>query len=608
MPFRPTRRRPYVAALAALLALAAAVTPSRPATGAKQLPLGEVGSPFAPIGATSPYGAVASDRSEATRAAVEVLEQGGNAIDAAIAGSFALGSAAPGASGLGGNTWILVHTAAGEDVAFLSPLRAPRHVSISRARMAHRRDLMSGPLAITAPGTVATLAKAHARFGTRPWAELLAPAIAIAETGSPVSATDHRFLARYAPRIEGAPILRPLYLTGACDAEANAVTVPVGQRVVYPDLARTLRRLAEAGPDDFYRGRIAAEIVADLKRYDAFLRADDLARVPASIIVTSPLRGRYRDVDVLSLPDPCGGALVLETLHILQTFPSEVLAEQSWARIQLLLDAARIAFADAGPTLAGEEVAEGPWRSPRLTAAFGEKRARLIRLGRLLAQDDLPRSARSVAFSDRDTTHLSVVDREGNAVSLTQSLGHTWGSAHVTPGLGFPYNGFLETYNVEDPSSPAYLAANAASRTAVSPTILVRDGRPVLVLGAAGSNRIPPAIANVTVGYVDGRLGVAEAVAAPRSIWSEGRTPEPPKLELALPYLLEDANLLWAVGYADLERYAPGPDVGDFGALNAVGWNARAGAWEAGGDPRRDGAVAVPAHAPGAPRRESAPR
>ena len=608
MPPIPTVSRKPSPVLLALLALATAVTPSSPSTGAEQLPPGQVGAPFAPVGATSPYGAVASDRAEASRAAAEVLEKGGNAIDAAIAGAFALGSAAPGGSGLGGKTWMLVHTAKGEDVAVLSPLRAPLRVSISRARMARRRDLMSGPLAITAPGTVATLAKAHARFGTRPWAELLAPAIAIAESGSPVSPTDHRYLAKYAPRIEGAPFLRPLYLTGACDADANAVTVPVGHNVTYPGLARTLRRLAEAGPDDFYRGRIAAEIVADLERHSAFLRADDLARVPASVSVTNPLRGRYRDVDVLSLPNPCGGGLVLQTLHILQAFPSEVLAEQTWARMQLLLDAARIAFADAGSTLVAEEVADGPGKSPWLTAAFGEERARVIRLGRLLSPDDLPRADRTVAFSDRDTTQLSVVDREGNAVSLTQSLGHTWGSAYVTPGLGFPYNAFLEPYDVEDPSSPAYLRPNAAGRTAVAPTILLRDGRPVLVLGAAGSNRIPPAIANVTVGYVDGRLGVAEAVAAPRSIWAEGRKRERPKLELALPYLLEDANLLWAVGYVDLEHYAPGPDTGEFGALNAVGWNARAGAWEAGADPRRDGAVAVPARAPDAPRRTGAVR
>ena len=602
MPSRRIPRCELPTAFPALL-LAAALCLAPGAAGVEPLAPGLTGTAFAPVGATSPYGAVASDRPEASRAAAAVLEQGGNAIDAAIAGAFALGSAAPGASGLGGQTWMLVHTAAGEDVAILSPLRAPRRVNISRARMARRRDLMSGPLAMTAPGTVATLARAHARFGTRPWAELLAPAIAIAEAGSPVNATDHRFLAKYAPRIEGASFLRPLYLTGECDAEANAVTVPVGHNVVYPNLARTLRRLAESGPDEFYRGRIAAEVVADLERYPAFLWAEDLARVPSSIIVTSPLRGRYRDLEVLSLPSPCGGGLVLETLHILQAFPSELLAEQTWARMQLLLDAARIAFADAGSAPVGDEVVEGPGQSPWLTAAFGEERARLIRLARHLSPDSLSRTGSSVPFSDRDTTQLSVVDREGNAVSLTQSLGHTWGSAYVTPGLGFPYNAFLEPFDVEDPSSPAFLRPNASSRTAVAPTILLRGGRPVLVLGAAGSTRIPPAVANVAVGFVDGRLGVAEAVAAPRAIWQEGRKKEGPKLELALPYLLEDANLLRAVGYGDLEAYAPGPDSGDFAALNAVGWNERAGAWEAGADPRRDGGVAVPAHPPAVPAR-----
>ncbi|MBK9376417.1 MAG: gamma-glutamyltransferase [Holophagales bacterium] len=600
--------RPFAALLAALVLLGPALAPARlnaaSASDAKPKPLGpgQTGAALSPLGGRSPWGAVASDTEASSKVAAAVLEAGGNAIDAAVAGAFAAGAAAPGSSGVGGQAWMIVHTADGEDVAFLSPLRAPPRVNLARARAAKRDQVMTGPLAPTAPGMVATLARAHARFGTRPWVELVTPAVALAEAGYLLAESERLFLLLYRDRIEASPSLRPLYMTGSCDDHALAVPFPVGHRVTFPDLARTLRRLAEAGPDDFYRGAIAAEIAADFSRHSAFLGASDLARIPASIVETVPLRGQYRDLDVLSLPLPGGGGLVLETLHVLQSFPPDVLGAEAWARSQAIVESVRIAFADGRSVRPGEEVGDGPETSPWLRPGRGAELGRLIRLGRALPREVLPAKAATRAFSDRDTTHISVVDRAGNAVSLTLSLGRTWGSTHVTPGLGFPYNAFLEGFDVERPASPSYLAPGAPLTTAVAPTILLRDGRAVLVLGAAGSSKIPSAIANVVVGVVDGRLGVAEAVAAPRAVWSEGRANRGLRLEVAPPLTPEDVDFLQAAGYDDLEAYAPGPETSNFCALNAVAWNAAAAAWEGGADPRRQGAVAVPALEPPAGR------
>ncbi|MBK9968449.1 MAG: gamma-glutamyltransferase [Holophagales bacterium] len=592
------------ALLPALLSLGLAIAAGRldalPAAARGPAPVAPVraGPPLLAVGGRSAAGAVASDTEASSRAAAAVLAAGGNAIDAAVAGGLAVGAAAPGSSGLGGQAWMVVHTAAGEDVAFLSPLRAPPVISVARARAA-RNDLgMTGPLAATAPGMVATLARAHGRFGTRPWAELVAPAIAIAEAGATVSESERLFLLLYRERIAASPALAPLYLTGRCDGNGAPIPVPVGHRVVLPGLARTLRRLAEAGPDDFYRGALASEMAADLAKHSAFLRAGDLARVPASIVEARPVRGRYRDLDVLSLPIQGGGALVLETLHILDAFPSELLGSQAWARTQAIVESVRIAFADVPAVPPGEEIGDGPEQSPWLRPERGVERARLISLGRALPEERLPSRGAGSHASDRETTHLSVVDREGNAVSLTLSLGRSWGSTYVTPGLGFPYNSFLEGYDLDNPGSPAYLRPNAPLTTAVAPTIFLREGRPVLVLGGAGSSRITSAIANVAVGVFDRGLGVAEAVAAPRASWSDGAEDRGMKLEAAPPIGPEDVELLRAAGYADLETYAPGPDAIQFGAVNAVGWDAAAGAWEAGAEPRRDGAAAVPAATP----------
>lgn len=600
--------RPVSVLLPALLApgfvLSLLGLPAASASDAIALEAGRTGAPLSPAGARSAWGAVASDTEESSRAAVAVLEAGGNAIDAAVAGALAVGAAAPGSSGLGGQAWMLVHTAAGEDVVFLSPLRAPPRVDVARARAAKRDQVMTGPLALTVPGMVATLARARDRFGTRPWAELVAPAIAIAENGFRVSESERLFLLLYRDRIEASPSLRPLYLTGDCDESGQSVPVPVGHRVVYPGLARTLRRLAEAGPDDFYRGALAAEIAADLARHSAFVRADDLARVPSGIEEEAPARGRYRDLDVLSLPEPGGGALVLQVLQILDAFPSGLLGEQAWARNQVLVESIRISYADARAARSG---AQGE-SSARLSPARGAELASLIRLGQALAEERLPPNVRARAYSDRETTHLSVVDGDGNAVSLTLSLGRTWGSTYVTPGLGFPYNSFLEAFDLDTPDSAAYLRPGALATTAVAPTIFLRNGRPVLVTGAAGSSRITSAIVNVAVGVFDRGLAVAEAVAAPRAAWSEGGSPGV-RLEVAPPVTLEDVDFLRAAGYVDLVTYAPALETTNFGALNAVGWDLAAEVWEAGAEPRRQGFAAAPGRKPlaGRARREVRP-
>ena len=598
---RSSLRARAVVLAALLLAPGPAARAATPAVDPAPLGRGETGAPLAPAWARSPYGAAASESEDASRAAASILEAGGNAVDAAVAGALALGAAAPGSSGLGGQTWIVVHTAAGEDLAFLSPLRAPARVNVARAQMARRGDVMTGPLAPTAPGTVATLARAHARLGRLPWAALFAPAIAIAEKGSFVSEADRLFLETYRDRIEASPWLRPLYTTGACDGEGRVGLVPPGSRVVYPGLATTLRRLAAAGPDDFYRGALAAEMAADFARNDGFLRAEDLARVPAAIIETAPLRGRYRDFEVLALPSPGSGSIVLRALHVLDAFPSALLAGEPWVRAQLLLDSVRVALSDALGVGVDEEVSEGPWRSAWLDPAWGRAMASILQPGRAARPADLPRRGRRANLADRDTTHLSVVDAEGNAVALTGSLGRTWGSTWVTPGLGFPYNAFLEGYELEDPASPQYLRAGTRSRAMVAPTILLRGKRAELVVGAAGSVRIPASVVNAVVGFVDRGLGVAEAVAAPRAIWSESSGNRGARLELAAPLRPEDVDLLRAIGYPDLEAYAPEPGIAHFTALNAVGWSPSARAWEAGAEPRRKASAAVPARAPAAP-------
>ncbi len=541
--------------------------------------------------ARSDLGMVSSGSHEATRAGVTVLEQGGNAVDAAVAAAFALGVSDPGGSGLGGFTYMLIVPKDGAAIAIDGSTPAPLAADPAKLLAIREEKRHFGYSAISVPTTPATLAHALERYGTMELAEVLAPAIEIAGEGYRLSNNSIVWAQIYLDEIRASSHLRFIVLE-----DGERLGRP-GDRICRPELRQTLERLAHEGVDAFYRGPMAAEIAADIAHNGGFIQPVDLARY--RVREHQPLRSSYRGAEILSFPPPGGGAEVVQGLNILQTFSTDVLAVPSVERLHLLVEAARIAHADRAQAIASGEGAVGAFGIGHLSEQHARERAELITPGRAISDERLAPPGATTSFGD-NTTHLSVIDRDGNAVSLTQTLCRVYGAKVATPGLGFPYNCCLESLDFENPSSPFHLQPGGLYPTAMAPTV-VRTGSSVTVLGGAGSDRIASTLIEVISNLIDRRMGLREAVVAPRVLWNSDHDPPRICLEIADPITEADADRLQSFGFEHMYRfrYPPGSDtnLGFFGGVNAVAYDARTGVFSGVGDPRREGFALGPATA-----------
>ncbi len=535
----------------------------------------------------SQRGMVVTSAGPASWAGARMLEAGGNAVDAAVAAAFALGVAEPGSSGIGGQTYVLIHLADGRSVAIdgsaRAPLRAPpEQMQLMRDENPDRKGFYSYK-AIATPGSVAALALALERYGSKPLAEVLEPAIEIAEFGSAFTPAHRAFLQYYAAKVRRSPYLSRLFLRDGIDVwELEHV-------YCNSDLACTLRQLRDRGLEDFYHGKIAQEIDADMIAGGGFVRLADLGLLEAK--EKKPIRGRYRGLDVLSFPSPGGGQAIIETLAILDRFPPDLLREDTVDRLHLLLEAQRLAYADGFP-------AHRPLRTPDELAvdpAYTAARAGLIRFDRALYARELSASPLSTLAID-GTSQVSVTDAAGNAVALTQTLGATFGSGAATAGLGFAYNGLMNGFEFRDQRAWVYVAPLQPALNSMAPTIVLKEGKPLLVLGSAGSARIAPLIVSTIVGVVDRGWPLCEAMAAPRVLW--GGTGDPyTYLEIFDPITLAQADALKERGFTLQDRLnypASALSQTDFGGVNAIFIDPADGTMVGVGDPRRQAVAAAP--------------
>ena len=529
---------------------------------------------------------VASGSPEATDAGVEILEMGGTAVDAAVAAALMLGVSDPDASGLGGMTTMVIHLAYGRTIVFDGASPTPREVNPARLQHLKQSEWRVGHELAAVPTTLAVLDRARSRYGTMEMADLLAPSIRVAEQGYLVNPVQIVWTNHYFEEVLASRYLR---LT----ALANATTLgQPGDVVCRPELARTLRHIAHYGVSSFYRGPIADLIEADMIRNGGFVRKIDLAMLRVKEV--HPLHTTYRGAHVFTVPPPGGGFSVIEALNILETFPSAFLAENTVARHHALIETFRIALADRGlaPGL------DDPLRkelSPALSKEHARRRANLIIPSEVIADSDLygyidP----ECAPRGESTTQVSVADRWGNVVSLTQTLGRSWGGKVMTPGLGFPYNSFLETFNFDRPHCPGYLQPQIPCPTDMAPTIvLAEDGSLIVALGSPGSDLIPSIITNVISNLIDRGTGLKEAIAAPRVLFGGGETLAP-YIEVTPPITDSNIDALEAAGHTPVQRlhYPPATACAVyFGGVNAVGWDAQAMTFVGVGDGRRWGSA-----------------
>lgn len=539
----------------------------------------------------SDFGMVSTGSIEASRAGAVILEQGGNAVDAAVAAAFALGVSDSGGSGLGGMTYILISLADGRSTAIDGSVKVPFAASAARLLEIREADEYFGYSAIAVPTSLAALSRALESYGTMDLATVLQPAIELAGSGYGATSNSIAWATGYLDEI-----LASRYLRFAVLPDGSNLATP-NQVMCRPDLKTTLERIASDGADVFYRGELARTMTSDIAANGGFVGPADLAT--ARTLEIPPLRGSYRGAEVLSFPTPGAGAEVVMALNILATFPSSFLSEISAEQLQVLAEAYRIAQTDAN-SLAFDPLRSARYGAEYLSVDHARQRAALITPGRAMSQDSL-QGVKGHSVLGEHTTHVSVADRHGNLVSLTQTLCRQYGSKVATPGLGFPYNSCLEFLDFENPGSPMFMRPQMTFPTGMAPTILRADDWR-LVLGSAGSDRIAPSITDVIVNFADRRMSLRDAVVEPRVLWNSTHDPERVCLEIADPITPKDADRLRSFGFDSMYslRYPPNKrsETAFFGGVNAVSYDAGTGVFSGVGDPRRDGFAVGPRVAP----------
>jgi gamma-glutamyltranspeptidase/glutathione hydrolase len=486
---------------------------------------GVPGSRYRP-GVTSPYGVVVSASPDASAAGIEVLAEGGNAVDAAVATVFAVGVTAQESCGIGGGGFLLYRgadgTAAVVDFRETAPAALPPEFEALP-----RRFRGTGHQVVGVPGTVAGMAAVLERFGSQAFGRVLRPAIDLAERGIRLTPRQVEVLEGARERLAAYDASRTLYL----DRGEVPKAFPQGPPRMMGDLARTLRMLAEEGPDAFYRGRIAAAVAAEMDRRRgpdipegerAVMTAADLAAYRA--VWREPLRGSYRGREVLAVPPPtAGGILVLEVLNLLEGFDLPARRHGDFRpgsadHLHVLAEAKKIAAADRDAYVGDPAFVTVPV-DRLISKGYADERrgaidpARAGDHGAGIIPGFTPRPAGG-ARSGASTHHISVVDAAGNAVSVTCTVEQRYGSAVVVPGTGILLNNQLTDF--DGPGAANEPAPGKRPRSSMSPVIVVDGGRPALVLGAPGGPRIPMGVATVISNVVDFGMAPALAVDAAR--------------------------------------------------------------------------------------------
>jgi gamma-glutamyltranspeptidase/glutathione hydrolase len=441
-------------------------------------------------------GAVSTAHPGATQAGVEILEDGGNAIDAAVAAAFALGVCEPQASGLGGQSMLVAHLPEERrTLALDGSSRAPNRATAEEFE--HKRDLLRGYLATTVPTTPALLAWAAQQYGRLPLARLIEPAIRLAEEGYAISQLQRRLQVREA-RHWADGNAAAFFLDGGEPFE-------VGATFKQPTLARTLRRIAEHGVEDFYQGEIAEHIVSDMAANGGLIQHDDLARIPWPV-ERRPVSVRFEELRVLTMPPPGAGRTVVEMFNILSNFTDKQRDLDSPAGIQLFAEVCRRAQYDRSDRPFDPNLYPQVDDRQMTSADYAKQVAKQIKRrlnpkkGVKGAKPASEESATTPALEDEakgDTTHLSVMDREGMIVGLTQSIERVYGSFCASPELGFLYNNYMSAFALEDFAHPYYLRPNGPPWASVAPSIVFRGRKPWVVLGSPGSQRIASAVVQV---------------------------------------------------------------------------------------------------------------
>ena len=504
-----------VVLFACVLPFAQAQTPQKPLP-----PIIGYDSRFQPV--PSREGMVVSSDLIASRVGAQILADGGNAVDAAVATGFALAVTYPQAGNIGGGGFMLLHLAKdARDIAIdyreTAPKAATRDIFLDAAGNVVEGRSQLTHLASGTPGTVAGLLHAQERYGRLTRKKVMAPAIALAEKGFPVGYAMSELLSgQWGKRLLGNPAAKAYFF------KPDGSAYQPGEILRQRDLAWTLRQIAERGVEGFYQGPVADRLVDEMKRGDGLITHEDLSGYKA--IERTPVRGRFHGVEIVSMPPPSsGGVHLVQMLNALDGFPLAGMGHNSAAYIHTLAETMKRAYADRSKHLGDPDFFNVPVEG--LTSpAYAKKIRDAIDTSRATPSEKVA-PATDFPRESTQTTHFTVMDREGNVVSNTYTLNYSFGNGIAVPGAGFFLNNEMDDFAVKAGVANAFGlvgdAANAVGAqkrplSSMTPTLVFKDGKPWLATGAPGGSRIITVVMQIILNTTVFGMNVADATAQPR--------------------------------------------------------------------------------------------
>ncbi|HEY5166777.1 MAG TPA: gamma-glutamyltransferase [Pseudolabrys sp.] len=471
-------------------------------------------------------GIVVAQESRAARIGVEILDRGGNAVDAAVAVGFALAVTYPRAGNIGGGGFMVIHLAKNDrnldnrdisiDYRETAPAAATENMFLDAKGEPDPAKSRDSGLAIGVPGTVAGLALAQQKYGSGKLslADLIAPAIDLARKGFPVEDDTADSLPNARERLARWPSAARIFL------KDGGQPLQERDRLIQFDLADTLQAIAKEGPRAFYQGRTATQIAAAVLKAGGIMTKDDLAAYRA--VERAVVRGSYRGYNIVSMPPPSsGGVHLIEMLNILEGYDLAKLGRGEKS-LHLLIETMKRAYADRAVFMGDPDAIKMPIAgliskqyAAGLRASIGE---------RATSAADI-RAGKPADFEGRNTTHFSVIDRDGNAVSNTYTLNFSYGLGLVADGTGVLLNNELDDFTAKPGAANAYglvgFSANLPGPgkrplSSMTPAIVLKDGKPYLITGSPGGSRIISTVLQVITNVIDFHLPIAEAVSTPR--------------------------------------------------------------------------------------------
>ena len=466
-------------------------------------------------------GMVVTSHFLATESALAVLEKGGNAVDAAVTAAFSLAVTQPRSGNIGGGGFMLISSEKNNDVIAIdyrekAPAAATTGMFLNKEGEADSNLSSYSHLASGVPGTVAGLAMALEKYGTISLAEAIAPAIKLAEEGFIVTPLFSDGLK------EKADMLKKWDSSAKIFYKADGSFYEPGDRFVQKDLAETLRRIAKSGPQEFYQGKTAELLVAEMAKHGGLITMEDMKNYAPRI--KQPVHGTYRGYDVYSMSPPSsGGTHVIQILNILEGFPISEYGHNSAKTIHLMAEAMKRAYADRSLYLGDDDFVEIPLKG-LLSKKYAEELRKQIDPTKATASSTIA-PGKPQPYESNETTHFSIVDQYGNAVSNTYTINFSYGSGIVVEGAGFLLNNEMDDFSAKPGVPNAYgliggdankIEPNKRMLSSMSPTIVKQNGKNFLVTGSPGGSRIITTTLQVIMNVIDHGLNIESAVAASR--------------------------------------------------------------------------------------------